>query len=248
MNSNAADFRVGVVAPVECLKEGWELIKDQYWLFLGICFIGMLIGSAFAIVLMGPMMCGIFLCLFQRQRRQPVEFATLFKGFDYFLQSLIVMLIKAIPMVVLMVPFYVIMLAVMLTSAPRGETNPAEGSRFVFAFVGFELVFMLVLMIVGISIEIFFMFAFPLVVDRQLPGLEAIKLSIKAGKKNFSGVLGLLLLNAVFSSVGVLCCFVGVYFYLPISLASYAVAYRRVFPEIPQILPTPPPPPESWAA
>jgi len=68
MSQNLNDFNRGVIKPVECLKEAWGLIKDQYWLFLGICAVGMLIGSAFAIVLMGPMMCGIYLCLFQRMR------------------------------------------------------------------------------------------------------------------------------------------------------------------------------------
>jgi len=248
MSQNITDFNTKVIKPTACVKEAWELIKDQYWLFLAISFVGMLIGSAFAIVLMGPMMCGIFLCLFQRQRRQPVEFGTLFKGFDYFLQSLIVMLIKMIPIVVLMVPFYLIMLGVMMTSMPRGQADQAEASRFFFTFFGLELAFISILMVVGILTEIFFVFAFPLVVDRRLSGLDAIKLSVKAGKENFGGVLGLLLLNALSGLVGILCCFVGVYFYLPISFASYAIAYRRVFPDIPYVLPVPPPPPASWAA
>ena len=80
MSQNLNDFNRGVIKPVECLKEAWGLIKDQYWLFLGICAVGMLIGSAFAIALMGPMICGIYLCLFQRMRGEPVKFENLFKG------------------------------------------------------------------------------------------------------------------------------------------------------------------------
>jgi len=200
------------------------------------------------IVLLGPMMVGIFLCLFQRQRREPVEFGTLFKGFDYFVQGLIVALIKVLPVIVLMVPFYIIMFAIMATTAPRGRATPEETSAFLFSFFGFELVFILVMMVVGIAIEVLFMFAFPLVADRKLAGLDAVKLSLKACKANFGGVLGLLLLNAVFGIVGVLLCVVGVYLYLPVSFASYAVAYRRVFPEIADALAAPPPPPPaSWA-
>src|ERR1700746_2684907 len=101
MNADLSEFRRGVVAPVECIKEGWALIKDQYWLFFGIALVGILIGGAVPIVLLGPMMVGIFLCLFQKQRRQAVEFGTLFKGFDYFVQSLIVALIKVVPIIVL---------------------------------------------------------------------------------------------------------------------------------------------------
>src|ERR1700740_822683 len=97
MDADFVEFRRGVVAPLECIKEGWALIKDQYWLFFGISIVGMLIGMAFTIVLMGPMVVGVFLCLQQRQRNQPVEFGRLFKGFDLFVQGLIVTVLKFIP-------------------------------------------------------------------------------------------------------------------------------------------------------
>ncbi len=35
------EFKTGVIRPIECFKEGWELIKDQYWLFMGISVVGM---------------------------------------------------------------------------------------------------------------------------------------------------------------------------------------------------------------
>src|ERR1041385_900822 len=241
MTPEQTDFRVGVIKPVECIKEGWALIKDQYWLFFGISIVGMLIGGAVPIVLLGPMMAGIFLCLFQRQRKQPVEFGLLFKGFDLFVQSLIVTVFKMIPLIILMVPFYIIMMAVMFTTMPRGRSSPEESSAFVMSFFGVEMVFFVVVMVVSILVEIFFMFAYPLIVDRKLSGMDAVKLSFKAGKANFGGVLGLLLLNALFGFIGVLCCIIGVYFWLPVSFAAMSVAYRRVFPETTQPFPVPPP-------
>ena len=247
MDPNQPQFNSGVVAPVECLKEGWALIRDQYWLFMGISLVGMLIGGAVPLILLGPMMVGIFLCLFRRMRGEPVEFGMLFKGFDYFGQSLIVVLIKAIPMVVVIVPFYLIMFVVMMTTMPRNHPTPDETSTFMFSFFGLEIVFIVVIVIVGLAVETFFLFAFPLVVDRNLTGMDAIKLSIKAGKANFGGVLGLLLLNAAVGFIGVLCCFVGVYFVMPVTLAAQAIAYRRVFPETLQNFAPPPPPPASWA-
>ena len=249
MTPDNIQFRTGVIKPVECLKEGWALIKDQYWLFLGIVFVGIFVGGAVPIVLIGPMMVGIYLCFFRRMRGEPVDFANLVKGFDYFAQGLIAALLQMIPMVVVMVPFYIIMFILMLTSMPRGggRMDPDESSLFIFKFLGFELVFIAVLLTVGIAISVFFMFAFPLVADRGLSGLEAVKLSIKAGKANFSGVLLLILLNAAVGMLGVLACYVGVFFIMPISLASYAVAYRRVFPELSQNFASPPPPPANWA-
>src|ERR1044071_9987258 len=78
------------VDPVECIKAGWELVKPQCWLFVGMTFIAFFIGSAVPLgILMGPMMCGIYLTCFARLRREPVEFGLLFKGFDFFGPSLI---------------------------------------------------------------------------------------------------------------------------------------------------------------
>jgi len=249
MTPDNIQFRTGVIKPVECVKEGWALIKDQYWLFLGIVFVGIFVGGAVPIVLIGPMMVGIYMCFFRRMRGEPVDFGLLFKGFDHFAQSLIAAVIQMIPLIVVMVPAYIIMFAIMMTSMPRGggRMDPDASSRFLITFLGFELVFVTVICAVGIVVGIFFLFAFPLIADRGLSGLDATKLSIKAGKANFGGILSLLLLNLAMGIVGVLACYVGVFFLMPVSLASYAVAYRRVFPALSQNFASPPPPPANWA-
>ncbi len=249
MTPNPMEFRRGAIAPMECIKEGWALIKDQYWLFLGIAVVGLLIGGLVPIVLLGPMMVGVFLCLQQRQRNQPVEFGLLFKGFDQFVPGLIVAVLKIVPIFILMIPYYIFLFVTMATTMPRGPNpSPDESRAFFLSFFGFEIVFVVIVSVVSILLEIFFMFAFPLVADRKMAGLDAVKLSFKAGRANFGGLLGLILLNGLFAMLGVLCCIVGVYFYMPIGFAAQAVAYRRVFPEIETALASPPPPPGSWAA
>ena len=61
------EFNVGVIKPVECMKEGWELIKDQYWLFVGITFVGMLIGGFIPFGIgVGAMFCGIYYTMIQK--------------------------------------------------------------------------------------------------------------------------------------------------------------------------------------
>ena len=248
MTPDNIQFRTGVIKPVECVKEAWALIKDQYWLFLGIIFVGVFIGGAIPIVLLGPMMVGIYICLFRRMRGEPVEFGMLFKGFDYFAQSLIAALLQMIPMVIVMVPMYIIMFVFMITMMPQsGRADPDDASTFAFAFIASYLVFLLVIMTVAIVVTIFFLFAFPLIADRNLSGVDAVKLSIKAARANFGGILGLILVNVGLGILGVLCCYVGAFLVAPISLTSYAVAYRRVFPEVSQNFASPPPPPANWA-
>jgi uncharacterized membrane protein len=208
-----------------------------------------LIGGAVPIVLMGPMMVGIYICLFRRMRGEPVEFGMLFKGFDHFAQSLIAALLQMIPMIIVIAPMYAIMVGFMMTMMPRGgRMGPDESATFLFSLLGFELVFVVVIMTVAIVVTIFFLFAFPLIADRNLSGVEAVKLSIKAAKANFGGVLGLILVNVGLGILGVLACYVGAFLVAPITMTSYAVAYRRVFPEISQNFASPPPPPANWAA
>src|SRR5438477_8491616 len=100
-------FNYGVVSPVECLTAGWAVIKDRYWLFLGISLVAMLLGGAVPIVLIGPMMCGLYLCLLAKMRGEPVEFEKLFKGFDYFVPGLVAAAIQTIPIFIVLVPSYV---------------------------------------------------------------------------------------------------------------------------------------------
>ena len=127
--------------------------------------------------------------------------------------------------------------------------GPDQSASFAFTFLGIYLVFFVVIMAVAVIVSIFFMFAFPLIADRNLSGVDAVKLSIKAARANLGGVCGLVLLCMGLAMLGVLCCYVGAFLVAPVSLAAYAVAYRRVFPGVSQnFAPPPPPPPANWAA
>jgi hypothetical protein len=242
------EFRTGVIKPVECLKEGWALIKDQYWLFLGITLVAVLIGGAVPIVLIGPMMCGLYLCLLAKMRNEPVQFNQLFKGFDYFLPGLVAAAIQTVPVLIVVVAADAIFFLFTFAVIPHDTYSRNQSPPPIF-FVGL-IAFVLFAMIVSLTIHAFFMFAYPLIVDRKLSGWDAIKTSFRASTKNLGGILGLILLNAGLGIVGVICCYVGVFFVMPVSFAAYTAAYRRVFPEVSQTFasPPPPPPPGNWAA
>jgi hypothetical protein len=245
MNPNTSDFNIGVVAPFECLKEGWAAIKDRYWLFLGLTLVAMLIGGAVPIVLIGSMMCGLYLCLFAQMRGQPVEFGDLFKGFDYFVQGLVAAAIQTAPIFIVLVPAYAMFFAFTIASMPHDRYARDQGPPP--GFIIGVILFVLIMMVISLAIHILFVFAYPLIVDRKLSGWDAIKLSARASMKNFGGMLGLILLNFLLGILGVFACYVGMFFVMPISFASYAAAYRRIFPEIAPSTMAPPLPPASWA-
>ncbi len=222
------EIRSGVVKPIECLKAGLELIRNQYWLFVGITFVGIIIATAVPFgILMGPMLCGIYLSLFKQRRGQLVEFNDLFKGFDYFRESLIAALLNMVPAFLIVIPtyisFYISLFA--MIGATSGQPDPA----LVLGFFGFWGIIFIVMMVLMILISVVFTFTFPLIVERRLSGVDAVKLSMKAAKANFGGLLGLVLLNTLLGFAGVLLCYVGAILILPINFGALALAYEQVF-------------------
>ncbi|MGI8789120.1 MAG: hypothetical protein ACR2HG_15370 [Pyrinomonadaceae bacterium] len=233
------EFKTGVIRPVECMREGWELIKEQYWLFFGITLVGMLIAGVVPFgILLGAMFCGIYFCLFQKMDGKPVSFEGLFKGFNFFLPGLIATLVLIIPAVILGFISYIPIIMMQISMMKSKNPNPDA----MLAYFGFFTVEMLVLWLVLASIHAFLFFAYPLIVERGLSGMEAFKLSAKAVWRNLGGVVGFIALEFVLGFVGYLVCFVGVYFTLPVMFAGALVAYRKVFPAASAPNYNPPPP------
>jgi hypothetical protein len=232
MSDPQLEFNRGVVRPGECLSEGWALIKGHYWQFLGITFVATLIGSAapFAI-LMGPMWCGVYICLFRRMAGRPVKFDMLFRGFEYFVPSLIATLVMVVPMMVVLGLGYVAFLVAMFASlpGPAGPGAPPPPGPGTGLFVSFGLFFLLVFVVMTVA-QVLFFFIYPLIVERKMTGMQAVRASLRAARGNFGGVLGLTILTMLLTWVGLLACYVGAIFVTPIHFAAVAVAYRKVFP------------------
>lgn len=238
------EFRRGAVAPIECLKAGWDLAKENYWLLVGMCAVGILIGSVVPLgILLGPMMCGLYLALFKAKRRQQVEFNDLFKGFDYFGDSLIATLLHMVPVMAIFIPSYIVFYIAMLTMMPRGGSEP-DPSAFL-AFFGLFAVFWVVMIVILLTLSVIFTFAYPLIVDRRMSGVDAVKLSIKAGLANFWRLLGLLLLNGLLGFCGMILCYVGVFLVFPITMGALATAYEQAF-GLSDVQPNLPPPPPTF--
>jgi len=238
------EFKTGVIKPVECMKEGWELIKDQYWLFFAITLVGMLVGGLIPFGIgVGAMFCGIYYTMFQKLDGKTVEFGDLFKGFNYFVQGLIPMLIIIVPSVILGIIMYASMFAVMFSSMDsRGRIDDSV----IWKLYGTIITEGLVLSLVLGCLHAFIMFSFPLIVERKLSGMEAFKLSAKAVWQNLSGVAGLILVEFGLGFIGYLICGIGLYLTMPIMFAGVLVAYRKVFPKLDSNQFATPPPPNAF--
>lgn len=219
-------YKRKAVDPIECIKAGWEVVKPQYWLYVAMAFIAFAIGQAVPVLLMGPMLCGFYVCLFASRRREPIEFGTLFKGFDFFAPSVVAMLLQTIPIAAVIIPSYILFYVSLFVAASQAET---QGMAALFGVFFTFFIVLVVIFVVVFIISVGFTFAFPLIVDRRLGGLDAVKLSFKAGFANFWRLLGMMLLTGIMASVGMAFCIVGMFLVLPITYASIAAAYEQVF-------------------
>jgi uncharacterized membrane protein len=219
------------VQPGRCLEQGWALIRDRYWLFLGITVVGMLIGSALPLVLMGPMMCGIYLCYFRKIRGEEIPFETLFRGFDHFVEALIATLVIMGASFLVIFPTIMAGIGIMFFGIFNLTQSQSESGGLLMA--GSFLLFFFLIFAVSLAVGVVFLFAYPLIVDRGLSGWEAVKTSARAIWANLGGMLGLVLLQSLLSLAGLCFCYVGAFLVMPVVVGATVTAYRKIFPVLP---------------
>lgn len=220
------EFQTAAIRPVECYKEAWQLIKSQYGILLAVTIIGMIIGGVSLYVLLGAMVCGMFYCYFQAIDGRPVEIEGLFKGFNYFLPALLVTLVIVVPMLLVFGIIYVPFVLSMMMGARLGEN---ELMAMLVGAIGVEIVFSLLM----VCLHTLLMFAFPLIVDKNLSAWAAMKTSARAVWANLGGVVGLFVVGFFLSLAGYLLFCVGIYLVIPLIVGANVVAYRKIFPAAP---------------
>jgi uncharacterized membrane protein len=128
------------------------------------------------------------------------EAGKVFKGFDYFLQSFLFVVVWGI--------------GILIVSIILGGI-PVLGQLTSIAFV--------------YAAQAFLMFGMFLIVDRQMDWLPASMESIDIVKANFWPFFGLSTVAGIIGSLGAIACGIGVVFTIPIQGCILAVAYRDVF-------------------
>jgi len=206
-------------------------VRPQYLLMVGISAVAVLAGGMAPLgVLLGPLMCGLYLCMFALMNGERVEFGLIFKGFDHFVPSLIATLIQMVPMFIVMIPAYLVFMVLFVMAGAAGARDHEAAGPVLGVMMVAAIALFLVIMLASVVIGVFFAFTYPLIVDRRLSGWDACRTSARAVLANLGGMLGLVLLNVALGMAGLLLCYVGALLVLPIGFGALAVAYRRVFP------------------
>ena len=217
-------FQTGVIKPIECAKEGWALIKDDYWILFAVSLVGGIIGGVTFFVLFGAMVCGMFYCYLRKIDTGRAAFDDLWKGFQWWLPGLVVTLFIVVP---LFVVYGIIYVPVIMAVVMGSKLSQDELLMMIVGAAAVDLIFVVIM----VCFHTLLMFAYPLIVDRGLGAMAAISTSARAVLKNLGGMVGLLLVNFGLALLGQLACGVGMYFVMPVLMAANVVAYRKVFPK-----------------
>lgn len=196
----------------------------------------------------GAFFCGIYKALSRKVNSGFSDFGDLFSGFQYLSSCLIVAAVISLAQFVFSAAALLVggALGVSVVGlgvlTQNGQVNPAAlGGIFLVA-----IIFMIITLAVNLVISALTTFAYPLIAERELPGGQALALSVKSGFANLGGLILLLVLLGLMAFGGALLCLVGILFVMPILTASLFAAYQSVFGRVGKVYQDTPPPPPTF--
>jgi uncharacterized membrane protein len=249
-------YQPAQLRPMACLSTAWETVKPRYWLFVGINLVAALIYGSI-LLLMGPMLIGIFHCLDKARAEKEVEFSDSFVGFQSpHIGPLILfsVIYGAVFFAIYLLTYFGMIFAMMAIIQPAAVGS--SGGEAEVAAMGMSVMFGGACCMLGVFSLLGFVgmywtcFAGMLVFDRQVPMGEAMGLGMKLVFRHFWPLLGLSILASLFYMLGILACYVGAIFVLPVVMGAPWAAYRTFFPDNVDrdLMPQRPVPPELPAS
>jgi uncharacterized membrane protein len=153
-------------------------------------------------ILAGPMIAGLVIVTLRLLRKEHPEpdAGKVFKGFDYFLNSFLLMVIWGIPLYV---------------------------GSIILAF--FPFIGQLLSPVFACVAQAFLMFGIFLIVDRQMNFWPASMEIIHTVKTNLWPFLGLMAVSSIIGNLGAIALGIGIVLTIPIQICILAVAYRDIF-------------------
>jgi len=186
----------------EWFEKGFNLYKQNIVTLILTSLIVLVLSAVTLGILAGPMLAGLLLLtLAMHDKREPrPDVGEIFRGFNYFQNSLLFILVWAVAMFIV---------AVILGLIPCLGQLAA-----LFAIY---------------AIQTFVMFGLFLIVDRQMEFWAASRASYELVKTNFWQFLGLMIVTGIIGSIGAIACGLGLAVTAPIQACILTVAYRDVF-------------------
>ena len=222
-----------------CIGKGWDLFKNNFGLLLGAFLIYMLIEGGIAILgmipfigpifsilnllVVGPLLGGLYYVYIQTMRQQPAAVGDIFIGFrKAYGQLLLGVLVPGLLAGLCMIPAVLVALIAFLPSLM--QNHPPGTTQIIIAGAA-----VLICMLPMIYLQLNWMFALPLIIDQGMEFWPAMGASWKMVHKHWWKVFGLMLLTGLMNLAGICCLCVGLLFTAPIAMGAMVFAYETIF-------------------
>lgn len=206
------------------VSRGWEIFSGYMGGFIGYFVIVALIsiflnfipffGGIISMVISGPLSAGFVIVSFKRMRGQDTEFGDFFLGFNYFLQLLLLNLVRGIFVGASFV------LGVLFIAIPIMISNVY---LLILIFPG------ILLILLGLYLSISYALAIPAIIDRKYDFWQAMEASRKVITRKWFSVLLFMIVLGLITFAGVLALFIGLLFTGPWVNVALAAAYEDIF-------------------
>jgi hypothetical protein len=208
----------------DCISRGWALVKANFWPIVGVSLMIYFINGAINQVLGLPIR-GALPNMMQNHQVEPgailliacvtiigMPISTIFMGglFKYYL-----MLIRGEPATV--------------GDAFSGFSYFAQLALLGLVSGILTLIGYAFCIIPGLYLNVAWVFAMPLIVDRKMGFWDAMELSRKMVSKHWFIVFALLLVNGLLAMAGLIACCIGIFVTAPIAVAALLYAYEDIF-------------------
>ena len=186
----------------EWFEKGFNLYKENISTLILASLIALLLSAVTVGILAGPMLAGvIFITLGFFDKKEPVpQVGSVFKGFDYFLNALLFIIVWGLAVIVV---------------------------SFILALI--PCLGQLASLFVVYAVQAFLLFGLFLIVDKGMEFWPASMESYNKVKTNFWPFLGFAVVTSIIGSIGAVGCGLGLAITAPIQACILTVAYREVF-------------------
>ena len=224
----------GSLGVMDAYRLGWRFMKKDFWQHWLLAFVFLLLLMVSGFVPFGqfiagpPLAAGFMYVLMQRIDGRTLGVGGLFEGFKQrFAQSIVsllpVLIVWFVLAVIYMMAYFVLIFPILMSAGPD---HPPDMQKFLSVFIPF----MVVAGIGGILVSVFYLFFIfaPLAVwDCPQSGWEAAKVSMRMVRERFWSVLGFGVLGWLIGwlfSLGVIACYIGIFFTAPIAMLWFGSA------------------------
>jgi uncharacterized membrane protein len=186
----------------EWIERGFDLYKQNIGTLILAGLIAVVLGSVTVGILAGPMLAGMLLItlgLFDNAQPKP-EFTTVFRGFDFFLNSLLFILVWGVALFIL---------------------------SFILGLI--PCIGQIVSVFAVLAAQALLIFGLFLIVDQHMDFWPASRASFDMIKTNFWPFLGFSIVASIIGSIGAIAFGIGLAVTLPIQACILTVAYCDVF-------------------